>query len=80
MGKSNTIRRTKKLAEEVKKLQKQLNQIRKELEEISRESSPEEIVSNISPGNTNTVQHFIAKHILKQHPKFKLIIIKKKSE
>lgn len=80
MGKSNSTRKAKRLIEDVRRIQKQLSQIRKELEEFTRESSPEDIISNTSTGINNNFKEFIAKHILKQHPKFKLIIIKKKKQ
>lgn len=79
MGKPNRVRNPQRLEEEVRKLQKRLDQIKKELKQDIEEDNQEEIISNSnSESLNNNFQQFIARYILKQHPKFKLIIIKRK--
>lgn len=79
MGKPNRVRKPQKFEEEVRKLQKRLDQIKKELKQDIEEDNQEEIISNSnSESLNNNFQQFIARYILKQHPKFKLIIIKRK--
>ena len=79
MGKINKFKKKKELLEQVNLLQKQLNEIRNQLKQFNRDSSPESIISSTQAQKSDNFNEFIARHILKQHPKFKLIIIKKRN-